>query len=95
METREGATAIGRHTPCFMPYSLQAPVHSERIIKKSSFIGCVECVPDRATALSRAAALRAEHLGATHVCWALMAGGHSPANDDGSPVAPPVGRCWK
>ena len=58
-----------------MPYALQAPVHSELVIKKSRFIGCVETVPDRAAALARVAALRAEHPGATHVCWALMAGG--------------------
>jgi len=31
------------------------------------------------------AALRAEHPGAAHVCWALLAGGHSAANDDGEP----------
>jgi putative IMPACT (imprinted ancient) family translation regulator len=30
-------------------------------------------------------ALRAEHPGAAHVCWALMAGGQSAANDDGEP----------
>ena len=68
-----------------MPYALQAPVHSERVIKKSRFIGCVESVPDRATALVQVAQLRAEHPGATHVCWALIAGGHSAANDDGEP----------
>lgn len=68
-----------------MPFALQAPVHSERIIKKSRFIGCVESVPHRAAALARVAQLRAEHPGATHVCWALMAGGHSAANDDGEP----------
>lgn len=68
-----------------MPYSLRAPVHSELIIKKSRFIGCVESVPDRAAALARVTALRAEHPAATHVCWALMAGGHSAANDDGEP----------
>jgi len=68
-----------------MPYALQAPVHCEQVIKKSRFIGCVEAVPDRAAALTRVAALRAEHPGATHVCWALMAGGQSAANDDGEP----------
>lgn len=68
-----------------MPYALQAPVHSELVIRKSRFIGCVETVPDRAAALARVAALRAEHPSATHVCWALMAGGHSAANDDGEP----------
>ncbi len=68
-----------------MPYALQAPVHSELVIKKSRFIGCVETVADRAAALARVARLRAEHPTATHVCWALMAGGHSAANDDGEP----------
>ncbi len=68
-----------------MPYALQAPVHSELVIKKSRFIGCVETVSDRAAALARVAQRRAEHPTATHVCWALMAGGHSAANDDGEP----------
>jgi uncharacterized YigZ family protein len=68
-----------------MPYALQAPVHSELVIKKSRFIGCVETVADRTAALVRVAQLRAEHPSATHVCWALMAGGHSAANDDGEP----------
>ena len=68
-----------------MPFTLSAPVHSESVIKKSRFIGCVEPMADRAAALQRVAALRSEHAGATHVCWALMAGGHSAANDDGEP----------
>jgi len=68
-----------------MPSSLATPVHAELIIKKSRFIGCVEAVPDRAAALARVARLRAEHPGAAHVCWALMAGGQSAANDDGEP----------
>jgi putative IMPACT (imprinted ancient) family translation regulator len=29
--------------------------------------------------------LNAEHPGAAHVCWALLAGGHSAAVDDGEP----------
>ena len=68
-----------------MPYTLPAPVHSELIIKKSRFMGSVESVPDRQAALARVAQLRTEHPSATHVCWALMAGGHSAANDDGEP----------
>jgi uncharacterized YigZ family protein len=68
-----------------MPFTLSAPVHSEQTLKKSRFIGCVEPVADRVAALARVAQLRAEHPGATHVCWALMAGGHSAANDDGEP----------
>ena len=68
-----------------MPFTLSAPAHSESLIKKSRFIGCVEPMADRASAQRRVAALRAEHPTATHVCWALMAGGYSAANDDGEP----------
>ena len=68
-----------------MPFTLAAPVHSELVIKKSRFIGCVQAVPDRAAALAIVAALRAAHPGAAHVCWALLAGGQSAANDDGEP----------
>lgn len=68
-----------------MSLSLAAPVHHELIIKKSRFISCVEPCADRAAALARVAQLRAEHPGAAHVCWALLAGGQSAANDDGEP----------
>jgi len=68
-----------------MPFTLAGPVHSDLSIKKSRFIGCVEPVPDRAAAVARVAALRAQHPGAAHVCWALLAGGQSAAVDDGEP----------
>lgn len=68
-----------------MAFTLAQPVHSELLIKKSRFIGCVQSVPDREAALAVVAALRAAHPGAAHVCWALMAGGQSAANDDGEP----------
>ncbi|MCY1519658.1 IMPACT family member YigZ [compost metagenome] len=68
-----------------MSFTLAQPVHSDLLIKKSRFIGCVQPVPDRAAALAVVASLRAEHPGAAHVCWALMAGGQSAANDDGEP----------
>ena len=68
-----------------MPYTLAEPAHSELIIKKSRFIGCVQPVADRAVAQEIVAALRAEHPGAVHVCWALLAGGQSAAVDDGEP----------
>ena len=68
-----------------MPRTLSAPVHSELLIKKSRFIGCVQPVADRAAAQEIVAALRAEHPGAVHVCWALVAGGQSAAVDDGEP----------
>jgi uncharacterized YigZ family protein len=65
--------------------TLAQPVHSELVIKKSRFIGCVQAVPDRAAALQVIARLRAEHPQAAHVCWALLAGGQSAAHDDGEP----------
>lgn len=71
--------------PSDMPYAIATPVHSELLIRKSRFIGCVQSVPDRDAALAVVATLRAEHPGAVHVCWALMAGGQSAAVDDGEP----------
>jgi uncharacterized YigZ family protein len=68
-----------------MALTLAAAVHSDLTIKKSRFIGCVQAVPDRAAALAIVASLREEHPGAAHVCWALLAGGQSAANDDGEP----------
>ena len=68
-----------------MSFTLAEPVHSELLIRKSRFIGCVQPVADRAAALAVVASLRAEHPAAAHVCWALMAGGQSAANDDGEP----------
>lgn len=68
-----------------MPFTLTSPVHSELLIKKSRFLGCVEPVTGRDQALARVQQLWAEHPDARHVCWALMAGGHSAANDDGEP----------
>ncbi|HTH80126.1 MAG TPA: YigZ family protein [Ramlibacter sp.] len=68
-----------------MALTLEAAVHSDLTIKKSRFIGCVQSVPDRAAAQAIVARLREEHPGAAHVCWALLAGGQSAANDDGEP----------
>ncbi|RZL11944.1 MAG: YigZ family protein [Rubrivivax sp.] len=68
-----------------MPSTLSAPVHSELLIKKSRFIGCVQPMADRGSAQTRVNTLRAQHPGAVHVCWALLAGGASAAVDDGEP----------
>jgi uncharacterized YigZ family protein len=68
-----------------MPFSLAAPAHHELVIKKSRFIACVEPVSGRDEAQARVAQLKAEHPDAAHVCWALLAGGQSAANDDGEP----------
>jgi uncharacterized YigZ family protein len=68
-----------------MPFSLAAPAHHELVIKKSRFIACVEPVSGRDEAQARVVQLKAEHPDAAHVCWALLAGGQSAANDDGEP----------
>ena len=68
-----------------MPHTLKSAVHSELVIKKSRFIGCVQPMSDRASAQAVVEQLRAEHPGAAHVCWALLAGGQSAAVDDGEP----------
>ena len=68
-----------------MALTLAAPVHSELVIKKSRFIGCVQPVDGREAAVKVVDELRRQHPGAAHVCWALMAGGQSAANDDGEP----------
>jgi uncharacterized YigZ family protein len=68
-----------------MPQTLAAPAHSEIIIKKSRFIGCVQPIADRASAQATVDALWKQHPGAAHICWALLAGGQSAAVDDGEP----------
>ena len=68
-----------------MPYTLSKPVHSELILKKSRFIGCVLPMADRASAQTHVQALWQQHPGAAHICWALLAGGQSAAVDDGEP----------
>lgn len=68
-----------------MPQTIASPVEHELVIKKSRFIARVQPVADRAQALQVVAALWAEHPGAAHVCWALLAGGDSAAVDDGEP----------
>ncbi len=68
-----------------MPHTLAAPAHSEVVIKKSRFIGCVQPMADRASAQAAVDALWKQHPGAAHICWALLAGGQSAAVDDGEP----------
>ena len=68
-----------------MPQTLAAPAHSELIIKKSRFIGCVQPMADRTSAQAAVDALWKQHPGAAHICWALLAGGQSAAVDDGEP----------
>jgi uncharacterized YigZ family protein len=66
-------------------YTLAQPVHADIELRKSRFIAIALPVDGRDAAQQVLSALRAEHPGATHVCWALLAGGHSGMSDDGEP----------
>ncbi|MDR5811450.1 YigZ family protein [Caballeronia sp. LZ019] len=66
-------------------YTLASPVSAEIDIRKSRFIALAIPVSDRDAAMRELDRLRAEHPGATHVCWALLAGGQSGMSDDGEP----------
>lgn len=68
-----------------MPLTIAEPVHCELIIRKSRFIGCVQPVQNRAQAQEIVNNLWEVHPAATHICWALLAGGQSAAVDDGEP----------
>lgn len=68
-----------------MPMTLSTVGRSDLLIRKSRFIGCAQPVADRVAAQAEVGLLRQQHPGAAHVCWALLAGGHSAAVDDGEP----------
>lgn len=68
-----------------MASTISTSVDYELVIKKSRFIACVQPVPDRASAQAVVQQLWAQHPGAAHICWALLAGGQSAAVDDGEP----------
>jgi uncharacterized YigZ family protein len=66
-------------------YTIAATVQAEIEIRKSRFIGFIIPVEDRIAAMHELNRLREEYNTATHVCWALMAGGQSGMSDDGEP----------
>lgn len=66
-------------------YTLAAPVTAELEIRKSRFIAHALPVLDRDAAMLALRRLREAYPGATHVCWALLAGGQSGMSDDGEP----------
>ncbi|WP_322088864.1 YigZ family protein [Burkholderia sp. BCC1999] len=68
-----------------MSYSLATTYTRELEIRKSRFIGLAIPVDDRDAAMQALQRLRDEHPTATHVCWALLAGGQSGMSDDGEP----------
>jgi uncharacterized YigZ family protein len=66
-------------------FTLAVPVTAELEIRKSRFIGHAIPVADRDAAMLELRRLREAYPGATHVCWALLAGGQSGMSDDGEP----------
>ena len=66
-------------------FTLAHPVSAELEIRKSRFIAHALPVADREVAMAELRRLRDEHPSATHVCWALLAGGQSGMSDDGEP----------
>ena len=65
--------------------TLLAPVDHELVIKKSRFLARVQPVKNRAEAQALVLHLKQAHPDAVHVCWAMLAGGDSAAQDDGEP----------
>ena len=66
-------------------FTLAGPVTAELDIRKSRFIAHAIPVADRDAAMQALRLLRNAHPSATHVCWALLAGGQSGMSDDGEP----------
>jgi len=66
-------------------YTLAAPVSAEIDVRKSRFIALAIPVSNRDAAMRELERMRTEHPAATHVCWALLAGGQSGMSDDGEP----------
>lgn len=68
-----------------MSRTLAATARAEIEVRRSRFIAEALPVSGRDEAAERVAQLREAHPGANHVCWALLAGGHSGMSDDGEP----------
>jgi uncharacterized YigZ family protein len=68
-----------------MSHTLSTAVSFELEIRKSRFIAHALPVADRNAAMTVLRHLREAHPTATHVCWALLAGGQSGMSDDGEP----------
>jgi uncharacterized YigZ family protein len=66
-------------------FTLAAAVSAELEIRKSRFIAHAIPVGGRDAAMAELRLLREAHPTATHVCWALLAGGQSGMSDDGEP----------
>ncbi|CAB3758797.1 IMPACT family protein [Paraburkholderia solisilvae] len=71
--------------PALPTYTLPNALTAELEIRKSRFIAYAIPVADRDAAMDELRRLRERYPGATHVCWALLAGGQSGMSDDGEP----------
>lgn len=71
--------------PTLPIFTLPNALSAELEIRKSRFIGYAIPVADRDAAMDELRRLREAHPAATHVCWALLAGGQSGMSDDGEP----------
>jgi uncharacterized YigZ family protein len=76
---------LSTEVPALPTYTLPAPLSAELEIRKSRFIAHAIPVADRDAAMAQLQRLREQHPSATHVCWALLAGGQSGMSDDGEP----------
>ncbi|MGF6855403.1 IMPACT family protein [Paraburkholderia sp. CI3] len=68
-----------------MSHTVSSTASAELEIRKSRFIAYAIPVADRDAAMAELQCLREQHPAATHVCWALLAGGQSGMSDDGEP----------
>ncbi len=80
-QTRSDLTTHAALPTFTLPSALQAELE----IRKSRFIAYAIPVADRDAAMDELRRLREAHPAATHVCWALLAGGQSGMSDDGEP----------
>jgi uncharacterized YigZ family protein len=83
----DSAASIFSFTDVFaLPtYTLPAALSAELEIRKSRFIAHAIPVADRDAAMAELRRLHELHPAATHICWALLAGGQSGMSDDGEP----------
>jgi uncharacterized YigZ family protein len=79
------ARLLSTDVPGLPTYTLPAPLSAELEIRKSRFVAHAIPVADRDAAMAELQRLREQHPSATHVCWALLAGGQSGMSDDGEP----------
>lgn len=66
-------------------FSVKSISSTEKIIKKSRFLGLAYPCPDIETANGHIAELRKKYYDATHVCYAYAIGDACRSNDDGEP----------